>query len=78
MVFVVIIVALMDSNCHPKHFKCNNKECINASLVCDDKNDCGDNSDETIGCFGMVVLNIKHRTELMGSIYLIKFVTRKL
>ena len=56
----------MESNCHRKHFKCNNKRCAKASLVCDGKNDCGDNSDETVGCTGKLVLIIKRQVEFRG------------
>ena len=77
MVYVVTIIALMDSKCHPKQFKCDNKGCIDASLVCDGKEDCGDNSDETIGCIGMVYLSNKHLVEFIRLIF-VKAVILKL
>lgn len=33
-----------------KTFQCTNKICIHNSLVCDGRNDCGDNSDEVNNC----------------------------
>ena len=33
-------------DCDDGEFQCNNTICINKSLVCDDKDDCGDKSDE--------------------------------
>lgn len=37
-------------NCPKNHFQCSNKHCIRGTWVCDGKDDCGDNSDETMGC----------------------------
>lgn len=34
--------------CPPNQFKCNNGKCIPTVWVCDNDNDCGDNSDEVI------------------------------
>ena len=63
MLLLIPTIALMESNCHRKHFTCTNKRCANASLVCDGTDDCGDNSDETIGCTGMLILIIKNQVE---------------
>ena len=32
--------------CRPDQFKCNNGKCVMKSLICDNIDDCGDNSDE--------------------------------
>lgn len=32
--------------CDPNQFVCNNSHCILKTWVCDDEDDCGDNSDE--------------------------------
>ncbi|UMM10088.1 hypothetical protein L5515_000020 [Caenorhabditis briggsae] len=37
------------SDCASDQFKCSNGKCVNATLACDRKDDCGDASDE-IGC----------------------------
>ena len=42
----------LPSNCDSRHFECKNKRCIGAYLICDGANDCGDNSDEVLGCDG--------------------------
>ena len=31
-------------------FQCDNGRCVHDSLVCDEMDDCGDNSDEEQGC----------------------------
>ena len=43
----------LPSNCDLSHFECSNKRCIHGYLLCDGTNDCGDNSDETLGCNGL-------------------------
>lgn len=42
-------------DCSSDQFKCANGKCLNATLVCNRNNDCGDASDE-IGC-GIFFLN---------------------
>ena len=34
------------------NFLCTNGKCLPNEMKCDGKNDCGDNSDEDLGCFG--------------------------
>lgn len=34
----------------PSHFLCHNNVCINQTLVCNGRNDCGDRSDEPTSC----------------------------
>ena len=36
--------------CKENEFKCRNHQCINQSLVCDDRMDCNDGSDEDKSC----------------------------
>ena len=38
--------------CPDGHFLCQNQKCLRAEVMCDGRNDCGDNSDEEKGCFG--------------------------
>ena len=38
------------------HFICANKKCLPASLMCNGKDDCGDNSDETTICFSNLLI----------------------
>lgn len=41
-----------DGLCSRYDFLCANDKCVNASVVCDGKDDCGDNSDEGTVCTG--------------------------
>ncbi|XP_046367064.2 uncharacterized protein LOC124142553 [Haliotis rufescens] len=43
--FDLIFTAFHTGKCETTEFRCNNKRCINASLHCDDYNNCGDDSD---------------------------------
>ena len=47
-----IFVAMIKSNCPKTHFTCDNMRCVRGSLLCDGKDDCGDESDEVKGCSG--------------------------
>ena len=38
--------------CPETTFRCQNKRCVFQSRVCDGNDDCGDSSDEIIGCSG--------------------------
>ena len=46
--FAVVICSMPSfaAVCPPHRFRCNNGECIPNTWVCDEDNDCGDNSDE--------------------------------
>ena len=39
-------------DCEDDNFLCANDQCVVASNMCDGKDDCGDNSDETTICSG--------------------------
>ena len=41
---------LSGSICENHEFRCSNNKCINSSLTCNSKDDCGDNSDEKTDC----------------------------
>ena len=51
--FKSLIVDPLAANCDSSHFQCINKRCIHAYLQCDGSDDCGDNSDESLGCNGI-------------------------
>lgn len=34
-------------DCAPNFYKCNNSNCVFKAYICDGKDDCGDNSDES-------------------------------
>ena len=38
--------------CPRENFLCANEKCVNASYLCNGKDDCGDNSDEGTICTG--------------------------
>ncbi|CAL1544670.1 unnamed protein product [Lymnaea stagnalis] len=40
------VVCQAEKACPPEKFKCKNKSCVKADVLCDQKNDCADNSDE--------------------------------
>ena len=42
--------------CPRESFLCSNHHCLNASVLCDGKNDCGDNSDEGTICSGTILI----------------------
>ena len=41
---------LGNTSCHQNQFQCKNKKCIRKYGVCDLRDDCGDNSDESLCC----------------------------
>ena len=43
-----------DGVCSKNDFLCANDICASASVVCDGKDDCGDNSDEGTVCSGLI------------------------
>ena len=53
----------LSSSCPENHFTCLNLKCVTGDSMCDGDDDCGDNSDETIGCQGKVnkLMHGKHR-----------------
>ena len=42
----------LPSNCPENHFTCKNQKCVTGGYLCNGQDDCGDNSDETVGCTG--------------------------
>ena len=48
----VDVLEPLPAKCDSSHFQCSNKRCIHAHLLCDGNDDCGDYSDETLGCNG--------------------------
>ena len=49
---VLLSLDQLPSNCPDTHFSCTNKKCVTGDSLCNGNNDCGDDSDETIGCNG--------------------------
>ena len=45
---------ILDDICPKENFICKNGKCLEASKICDSHNDCGDNSDETTICSGLI------------------------
>ena len=45
-----MLCSFTDRICPSHKFLCANDKCILPSEICDGKDDCGDNSDETTGC----------------------------
>lgn len=44
--------------CAAHEWQCDNRKCINSEFLCDQQQDCTDNSDEIRGCLeGKIVLN---------------------
>ena len=52
ILFWLLYAGQMASNCPENHFSCINQKCVSGDSLCNGNNDCGDNSDETIGCKG--------------------------
>ena len=46
------LLNLSDDSCPRENFLCANENCLDASYLCNGKNDCGDNSDEGTICSG--------------------------
>ena len=69
--FVLIIqmsplsVDQLPSNCPDTRFTCTNNNCVTGNSLCDGNDDCGDKSDETIGCKGR--LNCITNSRLKGK-----------
>ena len=47
-----IFLNVSDNNCPKENFTCANNNCLDARLMCDGNDDCGDNSDEGTICSG--------------------------
>jgi len=52
---VLLSVDQLPSNCPDTHFSCKNKNCVTGDSLCNGNDDCGDGSDETIGCNGKLI-----------------------
>ena len=48
--FFYFFFAFLDHLCKPNEFKCENSRCVSVDLICNDRNDCYDNSDEAFCC----------------------------
>ena len=49
------IILALDRECTKNEYSCKNHKCIPKALKCNGKNDCGDNSDETMDCIGRIL-----------------------
>ena len=52
---IYVFHTFSDDTCPYNYFLCSNKKCLNNTLVCNGKDDCGDNSDESF-CKGSIKL----------------------
>ena len=55
---VKIIGAKLPSLCPLNHFQCSNGKCLKPHFMCNGNDDCGDESDEKLGCQGKYDSNI--------------------
>ena len=58
--FSILNVILLIKGCPKDNFVCKNKKCIELFKLCDDNDDCGDNSDESEHCEGKNFGHILH------------------
>ena len=45
---------LLDKSCPKHHFICGNGNCLRPSVICNGRDDCGDNTDEGTICSGKI------------------------
>ena len=62
MYMIVRSLTIDIGQCPLNHFRCSNQRCVQENVVCDGKNDCGDYSDESEGCYGIILNMIIKRT----------------
>ena len=41
-----MLIRYFCSGCSSSEFQCDNERCVNKALICDEDDNCGDNSDE--------------------------------
>ena len=52
--FYIQVEFVKPESCPKDLFLCANNKCLDPSILCDGNDDCGDNSDESTICFGML------------------------
>ena len=54
IIWLKINIWILGGACSTHQFLCANEKCVPVSWTCDGEDDCGDNSDETTSCTGMI------------------------